>query len=172
MQCFRVGYRGICHASRVFSVYTLAFRKFSENLGKSSEVQLGKWGYFRKISETVQKCFPDVFIIFWNFRKIFGNLRNCSEIIGNFSDEIGNVCTGSQELKSFGVGFWEIFKKDLCTLLRASNDGKVEWNTTSCILPVAYRRICNGNPGLWLAVLFKAWDKNNYFKEYFTWLSG
>ena len=44
-------------------------------------------------------------------------------------------------------------------LLRASNDGKVEWNTTRCILPVAYRRICNGNPGLWMAVFLKAWDK-------------
>ena len=27
MQCFRVGYRGICHASLVFSVYTPAFRR-------------------------------------------------------------------------------------------------------------------------------------------------
>ena len=44
-------------------------------------------------------------------------------------------------------------------LLRASNDGKVEWNTTGCILPVVHRRICNGTPGLCLAVFFKAWDK-------------
>ena len=36
---------------------------------------------------------------------------------------------------------------DASKLLRASNDGKVEWNTTRCILQVAYRRICNGNPG-------------------------
>ena len=49
---------------------------------------------------------------------------------------------------------------DSSKLLRASNDGKVKWNTTRCILPVAYRRICNGNPGLWLAVFFKAWDKS------------
>ena len=27
MQCFRVGYRGICHASLVFSAYTRAFRR-------------------------------------------------------------------------------------------------------------------------------------------------
>ena len=51
---------------------------------------------------------------------------------------------------------------DPSKLLRARNDGKVEWNTTRCILPVAYRRICNGNPGLWLAVFFKAWDKKQY----------
>ena len=36
---------------------------------------------------------------------------------------------------------------DPSKLLHISNDGKVEWNTTHCILPVAYRRICNGNPG-------------------------
>ena len=48
---------------------------------------------------------------------------------------------------------------DPSKLLRARNDGKFEWNTTRCILPVAYRRICNGNLGLWLAEFFKAWDK-------------
>ena len=48
---------------------------------------------------------------------------------------------------------------DPSKLLHASNGGKVEWNTTHCILPVAYRRICNGNPGLSLAVFFKARDK-------------
>ena len=82
MQCFRMGYRGIYHASRVFSVYTLAFRKFSENLGKSSEVQLGKSGYFWKISETVQKCFSDDFMIFEIFVKssgIFVTVRKSSE---------------------------------------------------------------------------------------------
>ena len=52
-------------------------------------------------------------------------------------------------------------------LLRASNDGKVEWNTTRCILPVAYRRICNGNPGLRLAVFFKAWDNILYVVDAF-----
>ena len=51
---------------------------------------------------------------------------------------------------------------DPSKLLRASKDGKVEWNTTRCILPVTYRRICNGNPGLRLAVFFKAWDKYIY----------
>ena len=51
---------------------------------------------------------------------------------------------------------------DPSKLLCASKNGNVEWNTTSCILSVAYRRICNGNPGLSLAVFFKAWDKRKY----------
>ena len=33
---------------------------------------------------------------------------------------------------------------DTNKLLRASNDGKVEWNTTRCILPVAYSALCMG----------------------------
>ena len=48
---------------------------------------------------------------------------------------------------------------DTSKMLSARNDGNRELNTTRCILPVAYRRICNGNPGLSLAVFFKAWDK-------------
>ena len=44
-------------------------------------------------------------MIFKNFRKIFGNLRKCSEIFGKFPDVIVNVRNGSQELKSFGAGF-------------------------------------------------------------------
>ena len=35
---------------------------------------------------------------------------------------------------------------DPSKLLRARNDGKVEWNTTHCILLVALP-ICNSNPG-------------------------
>ena len=46
--------------------------------------------------------------------------------------------------------------------LNHNNDGNVEWDTTRCILSVAYRRICNDNPRLWLAVFFKAWDKIQY----------
>ena len=58
---------------------------------------------------------------------------------------------------------------DLSKLLRTSNDGKVEWNSTHYILPVAYRRICNGNPGLSLAVFFKAWDKCMYHMFALLW---
>ena len=60
-----------------------------------------------KTSETVQKCFQDVFIIF--SLKFSENLRKSSEVFGNlrkrFPDKIGNVCNGSQELKGFGARF-------------------------------------------------------------------
>ena len=97
--------------------------RISENFGNASDPFLRSlndlWN-FCKTSETVQKCFSDVFMIFkifgkssevfWNllkfsenfgklwkqfksnfqtflwllnFRKIFGNLRKCSEIVGN-----------------------------------------------------------------------------------------
>ena len=65
MQCFRVGYRGICHASLVLYV--------------------------------------------WYTRD------------------------GSQELKSFGAGFWRSPQRYPSKVLRASNDGKVEWDTTAII---------------------------------------
>ena len=61
------------------------------------------------------KVFSRCFYVFINFRKIFGNLRKfseifgnlqkCSKIFGKFPDVIGNVRSGSQELKSFGAGF-------------------------------------------------------------------
>ena len=104
MQYFRVGYRGICHASLVFSVYTRAFipclnlQKSYGNFGKSLEIslifqklrkhvksvfeELKRFMKLLETSETVQKCFPDVFMIFKNFQKIFGNFRKCSEILG------------------------------------------------------------------------------------------
>ena len=110
MQCFLVGYRGTCHASLVFSVYTrvcirriyiwqvacstvshektlhnyfnpcLNLRKSYGNFGKSSEIsvnirklrtrfksvldELKRFMKLLKSSETVQKCFPDVFMNF------------------------------------------------------------------------------------------------------------
>ena len=113
------------------------FRKFSENFGNGSKVIFRCFYDFLKFSENLRKSL-----------EVFGNLRK------RFSDVIGNVCNGLQELKGFGA------RLDPSKLLRARNDGKVEWNITCCILPVAYRRICNGNPGLWLVVFFKAWDKS------------
>ena len=60
----------------------------SENFGNASNPLLRSlndlWNFW-KTSETVQKCLPDVFMIFLNFRKIFGNLgsvRKFSEIFG------------------------------------------------------------------------------------------
>ena len=40
----------------------------------------------------------------YDFFKFSENLRKCSEIFGKFSDMIGHVSNGSQELKSFGAG--------------------------------------------------------------------
>ena len=81
MQCFRVGYRGICHASLVFSVYTRIFGR------KSSEV----FGSFRKISENFGNGSKVIFRCFYGFLKFSENLRKCSEIFGKFPDVIGNV---------------------------------------------------------------------------------
>ena len=87
MQCFRVVYRGICIASLVFSVHIRVFgnlRKFSENLGIGSKA---------------------IFRSFHNFLKFSISLRKSSGVFGKFTDVIGNVRNGSQELKSFGAGF-------------------------------------------------------------------
>ena len=63
----------------------------------------------------------------------------------------------SQELKSFGSDFWEVLKRTPVKLLCASNDGKVEWNTTCCILQNMQRQS-------WplIGCIFKAWDKIQY----------
>ena len=114
-------------------------RKLLENLGNSSKV------------------FSNVFMIFKNFRKIFGSVRKSSENFRTWSE----MFVGVEEFRSRLLRSPQM---DPSKLLRASNDGKVEWNTTRCILPVPYRRICNGNLGLWLAVFFKAWDKIHYKK--------
>ena len=61
--------------------------RISENFRNASNPflrSLNDLGNFWKTSETVQKCFPDVFMIIYNFRKIFGNLGKCSGIFGNF----------------------------------------------------------------------------------------
>ena len=41
MQWFRVGYRGICHASLVFSVYSRAFRQELQVYTKKIQVTRG-----------------------------------------------------------------------------------------------------------------------------------
>ena len=142
----------------IFQKILWFFKKFSENLWKLSEV----FGNLRKFSENfgngskvIFRCFCD----FLNYRKIFGNLRKCSEIFGNdfrMWSEMFVMVRRSWKLSLRSP------QMDPSKMLRARNNGKVEWNTTRCILPVAYRRICNGNPGLWLAVFFKAWDKEWY----------
>ena len=119
-------------------------RKLLENFGNSSKV------------------FSTVFMIFWNFSE---NLPKSWEVFGNLRKISGGdrKCSlwfaGAEEFRSWLLRSPQMVPSKL---LRASNDGKVEWNTTCCILLVAYCRICNGNPGLWLAVFFKAWDKIQY----------
>ena len=67
--------------------------KFSENFGNGSEV---------------------IFRCFYNILKFSENLQKSSDVFGNlrkrFSDVIGNVCNGSQELKDSGDRFWEVLK--------------------------------------------------------------
>ena len=67
--------------------------RISENFGNASNQflrSLNDLRNFLKTSEKVQECFPDVFMIFLNFRKsseIFG----CSEILGNFRKNLETV---------------------------------------------------------------------------------
>ena len=85
----------------------LKFLETSETVQNDFEIfgkSAGVFRNFRKTLEMVQKCFFRCFYDFQNFRKIFRNLWKCSKIIGKFPDMIGNVCNGSQELKSFGTG--------------------------------------------------------------------
>ena len=102
------------------------FGKSSEifgNVRKSSEV----FGNLRKFSENLRKRFKSNFQMFFWFLKIFGktseifgNRRKCSEIFGKFPYLIGNTGNGSQELKSFEDGFWEVLK----------------WTPVNCCAPV------------------------------------
>ena len=74
--------------------------KFSENLRKSSEV----FGNHRKFSKSFGNGSKVIFRCFYDFLKFSENLRK------RFSDVIGNVRNGSQELKDFGVRYWEVLK--------------------------------------------------------------
>ena len=111
MQCFLVGYGGICHASLVFSVYTGAFnyfipclnlrkiygnfRKLRKRFKPVEELYTNKiyenfgkslpiFGNVWKTSETTQKCFP----MFYDVLKFSENLRKFSENFGNGSKVI------------------------------------------------------------------------------------
>ena len=68
-------------------------RKFSENFGNGSKVIFRCFYHFLKFSENLRKSL-----------EVFGNLRK------RFSDVIGNVRNGSQELKGFGALFWKVLK--------------------------------------------------------------
>ena len=82
--------------------------------------------------ETVLKCFSVDFIVF----NIFGNLRKSSEIFGNhrkISDRHRKCLYLIAGVEKFRSWFLRSHQKDPSKLLRASNDGKEEWNTTRCI---------------------------------------
>ena len=128
------------------------FIKFSENLRKFSEV----FGNLRKFSENFGNGSKVIFRCFYDFLKFSENLRKSSETISGRDRKCSEWFAGVKEFRSWLLRSPQM---DPSRLLRARNDGKGEWNTARCILPVAYRRICNGNPGLWLAVFFKVWDK-------------
>ena len=76
MQCFRVGFRGICHASLVFSVYTRAFRRVC--IRRKYKWQVA----FSTVSH--EKALHNYFIPCLNLRKTYGNFGKSSEISANF----------------------------------------------------------------------------------------
>ena len=86
------------------------FQMFFYDFLKIFEKSLEIFRSVQKYSEIFRKPlkqFKRGFQMFLWFFKIFGK---SSEIFRKFLDVIGNVCNGSQELKSFGAGFWEVLK--------------------------------------------------------------
>ena len=90
------------------------------------------FGNLRKFAENFRNGSKVIFRCFYDFLKFSENLRKSSEIFGKFPDVIGNVGNGSQELKSFGVGFLEVLKWTPVNCCAQVVTGK--W---SGILPVA-----------------------------------
>ena len=78
MQCFRVGYRGICHASLVFSVYTRAFRRVCTYKENTSD----KWHVPRYPRH--EKALHNYFIPCLNLRKTCESFGKSSEIFATF----------------------------------------------------------------------------------------
>ena len=76
LQCFRVGYRGICHASLVFSVYTRAFRRVCIRRKYTWQVACSTVSH--------EKALHNYFIPCLNVRKTYGNFGKNSEISANF----------------------------------------------------------------------------------------
>ena len=97
------------NSSKVFSRCYYDFLKFSKNPWISSEV----FGNLRQFSENFGSGSKVIFrwFFFYDFLKIFGKssevLENLRKISGR---DRANVRNGSQELKSFGAGFWRVLK--------------------------------------------------------------
>ena len=83
MQCFRVGYRGICHESLVFSVYTRAF------LSRVCLRRKYKW-QVACFTVSHEKALHNYFIPCLSLRKTYGNFGKSSEISANFR-KLGNA---------------------------------------------------------------------------------
>ena len=76
IQCFRVGQRGICHASLAFSVYTRAFRRVSIRRKYKWQVACSTVSH--------EKAWHNYFIPCLNLQKTYGNFGKSSEISANF----------------------------------------------------------------------------------------
>ena len=93
MQCFRVGYRGICHASLVFSVYTRAFRRVCIRRKYKWQVACSTVSH--------EKALHNYFIPCLNLQKTYRNFRKSSEISMNFRKHRKRFQPVFEELQQF-----------------------------------------------------------------------
>ena len=93
MQCFRVRYRGICHASLVFSAYTRAFRRVCIRRKYKWQVACSTVSH--------EKALHNCFIPCLNLRKTYGNFGKSSEISLNFRKLRKRFKPVIEELKQF-----------------------------------------------------------------------
>ena len=99
-QCFRVGYRGICHASLVFSIYTRAFRRV--RIRRKYKWQMACFTVYH------EKALHNYFIPCLNLQITYGNFRKRSEISGNFR-KLGKRFKPVFESLNDLCKFWKIF---------------------------------------------------------------
>ena len=76
LDTLRVGYRGICHASLVFSVYTRAFRRVCIRRKFKWQVACS--------TVSLEKALHNYFIPCLSLRKTYGNFGKSSVISANF----------------------------------------------------------------------------------------
>ena len=93
MQYFRVGYRGICHASLVFSVYIRAFRRVCIRRKYKWQVVCSAVSH--------EKALHNYFIPCLNLRKTYGNFWKSSKISANFRKLRKRFKPVYEELKRF-----------------------------------------------------------------------
>ena len=76
MQCFRVEYRGICHASLVFFVYIPVLRRMCIRRKKKRQVACSTVSHEKALHNYFSPCL--------NLQKSYGNFRKSSAISRNF----------------------------------------------------------------------------------------